>query len=97
MSNLEILGFVAAFLTTTSFLPQAIRVIVTRDTSALSLLMYSMFTLGVALWLCYGYLREDRAVMIANLITFVLAAFILSIKIYTEFFANKPAVSDDTE
>ena len=47
-------SLVAAVLTTISFLPQAIRVIKTKDTSSLSLGMYIMFTLGVSLWMVYG-------------------------------------------
>lgn len=72
-----------------NFLPQAIQVIKTRDTASLSLAMYSIFTLGVAFWLAYGLIKQDSAMIVANLITFILAATILSIKIYNEFFAKK--------
>ena len=89
MTNIEILGFTSAFLTTLSFLPQAIQVIKTRDTNSLSLAMYTLFTLGVAFWLAYGLIIQDSAMIVANLITFILATTILSIKIYNEFFAKK--------
>ncbi|PKH04146.1 glutathione synthetase [Psychromonas sp. MB-3u-54] len=89
MTNIEILGFTSAFLTTLSFLPQAIQVIKTRDTTSLSLAMYTLFTLGVAFWLAYGLIKQDSAMIVANLITFILATTILSIKIYNEFFAKK--------
>ena len=82
MTNIEILGFTSAFLTTISFVPQAILVIKTRETAALSLTMYSIFTLGVACWLAYGIIIEDSAVIFANLITLLLSTIILSIKIY---------------
>lgn len=84
MTNIEILGFTSAFLTTLAFLPQAIQVIKTRDTASLSLAMYSMFTLGVGFWLVYGILKGDNAVIVANIITFILSATILSIKIYND-------------
>ncbi len=84
MTNIEILGFVSAFLTTISFLPQTIQVIKTRDTSSLSLAMYSIFTVGVAFWLVYGIIIGDKAVIIANLITFVLSSVILSMKVYND-------------
>jgi len=95
MTSIDILGFTAAFLTTVSFLPQAIRVLRTRDTSALSLAMYSIFTIGVALWLCYGTLKQDYAMIFANGLTLVLASLILSTKVYTEYFSSeKPEVED---
>lgn len=94
MTNIEILGFASAFLTTFSFLPQAIQVIKTRDTASLSLAMYSIFTLGVAFWLVYGLIKQDSAMIVANIITFFLAATILSIKVYNDFFNKK--VKTDT-
>ena len=78
---LSIIGMVAAALTTFSFLPQAIKVIKTKDTSSLSLGMYVMFTLGVALWLIYGIGIKDLAIVSANSITFIFAFIILMVKI----------------
>lgn len=78
----EFIGYIAATLTTASFLPQAILTIKTRDTKSLSLSMYSIFTLGVLCWLIYGVYIADRAIIAANAITLVLAASILSFKIY---------------
>lgn len=78
----EIIGYIAATLTTGSFLPQAILTIKTRDTEGLSLSMYSIFTLGVFCWLLYGMSISDNAIIFANAITFLLAASILSVKIY---------------
>ena len=82
MENIEVLGFISAFLTTISFVPQAILVIKTRETKALSLTMYSIFTLGVASWLAYGIIKEDSALIFANMVTLLLSTIILSIKIY---------------
>lgn len=89
MTNIEILGFTSAFLTTFSFLPQAIQVLKTRDTESLSLAMYSIFTLGVAFWLVYGLIKQDSAMIVANMITFILSASILSIKVYNDIFAKR--------
>jgi len=88
MSNIDLLGFAAAFCTTISFVPQALKVLKTRDTAALSLAMYAIFTFGVALWLCYGLFRRDPAMIAANCVTIALATCILSIKIYNEYFAK---------
>lgn len=81
MPTVDILGFTAAFCTTISFLPQAIKVIKSQDTQSLSLAMYSIFTVGVALWLIYGIQRQDLAIVAANVVTLVLALIILYTKI----------------
>lgn len=78
----EIIGYIAATLTTLSFLPQAILTIKTRDTESLSLGMYSAFTLGVLLWLIYGLYLSNKAIIFANAVTFLLAASILAFKVY---------------
>ncbi len=74
-------GIVAALLTTFSFLPQAIQVIKTKDTSGISLGMYMMFVVGVFLWSIHGFSIGDVAVIGANVITFCLAFVILFFKI----------------
>ena len=78
----EIIGYLAASLTTVSFLPQAIMTIKTRDTDSLSLTMYSAFTLGVLFWLIYGIQINNYVIISANVITLVLASSILFVKIY---------------
>jgi MtN3 and saliva related transmembrane protein len=77
----EILGYIAAFLTTAAFLPQTIKTIKSRDTASISLAMYVMFTTGIVLWLAYGILIESMPMIIANIITFVLSATILLLKL----------------
>lgn len=81
MDTNTIIGLLAATCTTFSFLPQAIKVIKTKHTKDLSLVMYSVFTLGVFLWLVYGMLVGDIPLIIANIITFLFAATILVMKI----------------
>ena len=82
------IGYLAATLTTASFLPQAILTIKTKDTESLSLSMHGLFTLGVFCWLVYGIYISDKAIIFANAITLVLAASILSFKIYNVLFKN---------
>jgi MtN3 and saliva related transmembrane protein len=81
MNTTEWIGYVAATLTTASFVPQAWLTFRTRDVSGISLGMYSAFTLGVALWLAYGLLIEAWPVVIANIITLALAASILVMRL----------------
>ena len=76
-----IISTIAATLTTVSFLPQAVKVLITRQTEALSFWMYLLFTIGVSFWLIYGLLILSYPLIIANIITFILSVIILIIKI----------------
>jgi MtN3 and saliva related transmembrane protein len=84
--NLDFMGYLAATLTTASFLPQAIMTIKTKDASSLSLGMYGMFTLGVLCWLIYGIHLRDFAIIASNAVTLLLASCILYFKIYHTYF-----------
>lgn len=75
------IGAIAAFLTTFSFVPQVIKVLKTKDTSAISLGMYSMSVLGIFLWMVHGIRIGDLALTCANAVTFILAATILVCKL----------------
>ena len=76
----DIFGFIGAFLTTLSFVPQAWLVLRTCKTEGISLAMYALFTIGVAAWLVYGVLESALPIIMANAITLVLAALILAMK-----------------
>jgi MtN3 and saliva related transmembrane protein len=78
---IDLIGYIAAFFTTFSFIPQALKTFRTRDVSGISLGMYSAFTVGVALWLAYGLLLMAWPIVIANLITLSLALSILLMKL----------------
>ncbi len=73
----RLLGYGAASLTTLSFFPQALKVLRSGDTRGISLRMYGMFTLGIALWGVYGLLTGDGPLIVANAITLVPASFVL--------------------
>ena len=79
--NLEWLGYLAATCTTLSFVPQAVKTIRTRDTSGISLLMYVVFTLGIAGWFGYGLFLRSWPMIVSNAVTFLLAATILRLKL----------------
>ncbi len=80
----DALGYLAALLTTSSFVPQAWLTLRTRDVSGISLSMYSAFTLGVALWLLYGIAIGEWPIIAANGITLALASTILVTKLRVE-------------
>jgi MtN3 and saliva related transmembrane protein len=81
MHSTELIGYVAASLTTASFVPQAWKTFRSRDVSGISLMMYSMFTAGIALWLAYGLLLGAWPIVVANTITLCLACAILAMKL----------------
>jgi MtN3 and saliva related transmembrane protein len=80
MTGLDLLGLVAATVTTGCFLPQALQVIRTRDTRSLSLAMYVLFVIGILLWLSYGLLLSSLPIILANIFTLVQAVVILYFK-----------------
>jgi MtN3 and saliva related transmembrane protein len=81
VDGIELLGYLAAVLTTLSFVPQAWQTFRTRDVSGISLGMYSLFTVGIALWLVYGALLRAWPVVAANAVTLALALAILVMKL----------------
>lgn len=76
-----LLGYPAAFLTTAAFIPQAWQSWRTRDLSGISLPMYALFTMGVALWLAYGLAIGSKPVIVANAVTLLLASLVLWLKV----------------
>ena len=81
MSIVELFGYLAAFLTTISFIPQVVQVWRTKHTKDISLGMYSIFTLGIFVWLIYGILLNAWPIIIANTITIFLAGSVLAMKL----------------
>lgn len=77
----DLTGYLAAFLTTASFIPQALHTFRTRDVRGISLGMYAVFTTGVALWLVYGLLIGAWPVVVANALTLALSLAILIMKL----------------
>jgi MtN3 and saliva related transmembrane protein len=81
MINTDWLGGAAAAFTTSSFIPQVWKVLRSRHTTDISLGMYALFTLGVALWLGYGILMESWPIIVANSVTLLLAGAVLTMKL----------------
>lgn len=81
MNWVTLVGFAAAFCSTVSFMPQAWRVIRTRDVASLSAPTYAMTTVGFVLWLTYGVAKQEWPLILTNGICLVLASFILAMKL----------------
>ena len=89
----DLIGYCAAVLTTLSFVPQAWLTFRTRNVQGISPVMYSSFTLGVALWLGYGLVMRAWPVVAANAVTLALALAILFMKL--RFGGRRQAATDD--
>jgi len=79
--NPEWLGYAAAILTTSSFIPQALMTIRSRNTQGISRAMYVIFTVGVGFWLAYGIHIGSLPMILANTVTLALAVTILALKL----------------
>lgn len=84
ISFTEWVGFLAASLTTFSFIPQVIKIYKTRETAGISLTMYLVFVLGIAMWLLYGIFLGKLPIILANSITLLLSGYILWMKVANE-------------
>ena len=80
-SFIQMLGFISGILTTIAFIPQVLKVWVTRKTEDISLLMFIIFITGIIGWLIYGILIVNYPLILANSVTLVLAILIIIGKI----------------
>ena len=78
---IEIIGMVAAVLTTLSFLPQVIKTYKEKSADSLSMLMLVAFLLGVILWFVYGVMKNSMPLILANLITAILGSMLIYFKV----------------
>lgn len=81
MDSFEIIGFVAAFLTTLSFVPQVYKTWKTKEVADLSLVMYLAMFVGVGLWLVYGINIKSPSMIVANSVTMLLVLMVVIFKI----------------
>ncbi|MCL4116129.1 UNVERIFIED_CONTAM: hypothetical protein GTU68_047810 [Idotea baltica] len=81
MNAIEILGLVAAVVTTSCFIPQVYKITKEKSTKDISLLMYLIMALGLSLWLIYGISIKSLPVMLANGVTLILVSWIIILKL----------------
>jgi MtN3 and saliva related transmembrane protein len=80
MDSIEYVGLVASSLATLAFLPQVVKTWRSRSANDFSLATLLMLEAGTMLWIFYGVWRDAPAIWLGNGITFVLAGFILLVK-----------------
>jgi MtN3 and saliva related transmembrane protein len=81
INAIEIVGLIAATLTTSAYIPQVIKTWKTKDVSTLSLTMYIVMFLGVSMWFTYGILLKSVAIVIANIVTGILTSTLIYLKL----------------
>jgi len=79
--NIEIIGFIAAAITTSAYMPQAYKIWKTKKAENVSLSMYLVMFLGISLWLIYGIFINKPSLIIANTLTLLIISMILYFKI----------------
>ena len=78
MLNPEYIGFFAAILTTSAFLPQAFKIWKTQSADGLSLTMYLVMGTGTLCWLVYGVLIQSPSIIVANSVSISIIIFIIT-------------------
>lgn len=82
--NIEIIGLIAAVFTTSSFLPQVVKIYKTKQTKDVSAAMYIVMFIGILFWLYYGIIIKSFAIITANVVSGVLVLFVLLFKFFYE-------------
>ncbi len=94
MDQTTLIGLMAATCTTAAFVPQVIAILKTGNVDGISVMMYSIFTVGIALWLSYGLLVNDLPMILANTISLVLALMVLVLTVYKRWQHKKSQPSE---
>jgi MtN3 and saliva related transmembrane protein len=81
MNMVEIIGSVGATCTTLAFVPQVLQIWKTRSAKDVSLPMYITFMVGIICWFTYGLMLNAWPIIVANIITFVLALAVILMKL----------------
>ncbi len=79
--NIEIIGLIAAVLTTVGFVPQLYKSLKTKNVEGVSLTMYLILFVGLLFWLAYGFLIDSFAIKLANIVSGVLVFIIIILRV----------------
>lgn len=79
--DIEIIGVIAAILTTSGFIPQLYKTIKTKNVEGVSLVMFLVLFVGIIFWLIYGFLIDSFAIKIANIFSGVVVFCIILLRI----------------
>jgi MtN3 and saliva related transmembrane protein len=97
IDSATVVGGIAAVLSTVSFVPQATKIIRSRDTSGISTGMYLVTVAGFTLWTAYGAMQTAWPLIASNSICLILSAFILTMKLLPQREKEKVADAVDAK
>jgi MtN3 and saliva related transmembrane protein len=95
MIYVTVIGYLAALASMASFVPQAVKVVRSRETKDISAGIYSLTVAAFALWLAYGILQRQWPLVVSNGVCFVLSSFILAMTLLPQH--RKEAVAETLE
>lgn len=81
MTATDWLGLLAGTLTTIAFVPQALKIWITKSADDVSYLMFGIFSVGIVLWLAYGIVLGAMPIIVANVVTLVLSVVVIALKV----------------
>ncbi|HMT95983.1 MAG TPA: SemiSWEET transporter [Ferruginibacter sp.] len=81
MTAIEILGLAAGTISSITFLPQVTRIWKTKSAKDLSMNMLFLLILGVSMWLVYGVVQKDLAIIYTNSMVLVMSVIMFFFKI----------------
>ncbi len=85
ISSIDVLGLIAGTLNTVAFVPQLVKVWSSKSANDISYIMFILFIIGIILWEIYGWEIHSAPIILFNIITFILGAAILTLKVIFEF------------
>jgi len=81
MNIIDLIGYAAATLAAIIFLPQLLKTVRSKDTKGLSLASFILISISNSLWLSYGLLTGDSAIILSQIFLFPMGIVILAYKI----------------
>ena len=82
MLSVETIGYIAGAFTTIAFVPQVYKTWKMKSAKDISIYMFMIFATGTALWTIYGIVLGKFAIILPNVIIFILAVFQTILKVY---------------
>jgi MtN3 and saliva related transmembrane protein len=80
LNSTSIIGIIAGLFTASSLLPQLIKIIKEKKVEDLSIGMFVILMIGLALWVAYGFLKEDLPIIATNVFSLLLNISILVLR-----------------
>ncbi len=94
MNLVDWIGLLAGTLTTIAFVPQVVKIWLTKSADDVSYLMFGIFSVGIVLWLAYGIALGAMPIIVANIVTLVLSLMVIALKVR---FARRPKPGRETD